>query len=99
MPELPEVETVKESLKSRLVGRKIKSVNISDEINGDNTRTITMEIHNPFQMPVQCAISEKEEVSDECEECNDVECTDIVKMFYIIGFMLGMVAIYYGVWM
>lgn len=28
MPELPEVETVKESLKSRLVGRKIKSVNI-----------------------------------------------------------------------
>lgn len=28
MPELPEVETVKESLKPRLVGRKIKSVNI-----------------------------------------------------------------------
>ena len=28
MPELPEVETVKESLKSRLVGKKIKSVNI-----------------------------------------------------------------------
>ena len=27
------------------------------------------------------------------------EETDIVKMFYIIGFMLGMVAIYYGVWM
>lgn len=28
MPELPEVETVKESLKCRLVGRKIKNVNI-----------------------------------------------------------------------
>ncbi|MGN1342295.1 MAG: DNA-formamidopyrimidine glycosylase [Bacilli bacterium] len=28
MPELPEVETVKESLKPRLIGRKIKSVNI-----------------------------------------------------------------------
>ena len=28
MPELPEVETVKESLKPRLVGRKIKNVNI-----------------------------------------------------------------------
>lgn len=27
------------------------------------------------------------------------EETDIVKMFYIVGFMLGMVAIYYGVWM
>ena len=27
------------------------------------------------------------------------EETDIVKMFLIIGFMLGMVAIYYGVWM
>ena len=27
------------------------------------------------------------------------EETDIVKMFYIIGFMLGCVAIYYGVWM
>lgn len=25
--------------------------------------------------------------------------TDIVKMFYIVGFMLSMVAIYYGVWM
>ena len=29
MPELPEVETVKESLKPRLVGRKIKSVKIA----------------------------------------------------------------------
>ena len=27
------------------------------------------------------------------------EETDIVKMFLIIGFMLGMIAIYYGVWM
>ena len=27
------------------------------------------------------------------------EETDIVKMFLIVGFMLGMVAIYYGVWM
>ena len=27
------------------------------------------------------------------------EETDIVKMFLIIGFLLGMVAIYYGVWM
>ena len=25
--------------------------------------------------------------------------TDIVKMFYIVGFMLSMIAIYYGVWM
>lgn len=25
--------------------------------------------------------------------------TDIVKMFLIVGFMLGMIAIYYGVWM
>ena len=28
MPELPEVETVKESLKLKLIGKKIKSVNI-----------------------------------------------------------------------
>ena len=28
MPELPEVETVKNSLKPKLVGRKIKNVNI-----------------------------------------------------------------------
>ena len=25
--------------------------------------------------------------------------TDIVKMFWIVGFMLGMGAIYYGVWL
>ena len=56
---------------------KIKSVNISSDINGDNTRTITMTIHNPFQMPVQCAISEKEEVSDELKwiKSYDNKCT------------------------
>ena len=27
------------------------------------------------------------------------EETDIVKLFLIVGFMLGMIAIYYGVWM
>ena len=25
--------------------------------------------------------------------------TDIVKLFLIVGFMMGMIAIYYGVWM
>ena len=32
MPELPEVETVKESLKIRLVGRKIKKVNMVESL-------------------------------------------------------------------
>lgn len=56
---------------------KINNVEISEKINGDNTKTITMYIHNPFQMPVTCAIENKEETSKDTKwiKSYDNKCT------------------------
>lgn len=55
----------------------IKDVKISEEINGDNTKTITMYIHNPFQMPVLCAISNTKNVNEDTKwiKSYDNKCT------------------------
>lgn len=43
---------------------KVKSINISDYINDDNTKTIEIEIHNPLNKKLSCIISENEELSE-----------------------------------
>ena len=40
---------------------RIESINISEKINNDLTKTITLKIHNPFNKDVTCAIVTKKE--------------------------------------
>ena len=46
MPELPEVETVKESLKRNIIGKKISNVDITNKLDGINyTNKIFISFH------------------------------------------------------
>lgn len=56
---------------------KFKNVEISDKINGNNTKTISVYIHNPFDMEVTCAISENEKVDNNTKwiKSYDNKCT------------------------
>lgn len=56
---------------------KIKSVSISEEVNGNNTKTVSVYIHNPFDIPVTCAISESDKTNEETKwiKSYDKKCT------------------------
>ena len=43
---------------------KIKEINIKKKINKNNTKTITILIHNPFNKKIKCAIHKEKETDD-----------------------------------